>query len=88
MTEATQPDLVERSLILVMCSLMLFIGCWGLFLPRSLKNGVLGAISRVADQSRNESLASLLNWKHFILVIRIWSLFAIGIGVALARTLR
>ena len=88
MTEATQPDLVERILIVVMCSLMLFVGCWGLLLPRSLRQGVLGVLSRVADQSKTESVTGILNWKHFILVIRLWSLFAIGMGVALARTIK
>jgi hypothetical protein len=88
MTEATQPDLVERSLIVVLCLLMFFIGCWGLFMPHTLRKAALGIFGRLPDQTQARPVISFLSARYFILLLRLFSLFPIGMGVALLRTVK
>jgi len=87
MTDTNELDLVERSLITVVCLLMFFVGGWGLLKPHSLRRGVLDISSRMPDQSRVGPFVAFLNGRYFILLLRIFSLFPIGMGVALLRTI-
>ena len=88
MTEATETDLIERSLVVVLCLLMFFIGCWGLFMPHTLRKAALNIFARLPDQSQVRPVIGLLSARYFILFLRLFSLFPIGMGVVLLRTVR
>jgi hypothetical protein len=88
MTDSAEPDIVMRWLTIIICFLMFFIGCWGLFVPHTLRKAALGIFSRLPDQSQVRPFVDFLSGRYFTLLLRLFSLFPIGMGVALLRTVR
>ena len=83
MTDATQPDLVMRWLIVALCLPMFAVGFVGLLMPRQYRYALLGLSGRIPDQTSIPPFVRFMNARHFVLLVRFFSLFPIGLAIAL-----
>jgi hypothetical protein len=83
---AIQQDVTTRWFAMGMSLLLCFVGSWGLVFPHQYRKGLLGLFARVPDQRSIAPFLSFVNSRHFILVLRLFSLFPIGMAIALFRT--
>jgi hypothetical protein len=88
MTDAAQPDLVMRWLIVALCLPMFAVGGFGLLMPRQYRDALLGLSGRIPDQRSIAPFVRFMNARHFVLLVRVFSLFPISMAIALLFRLR
>jgi uncharacterized protein YjeT (DUF2065 family) len=88
MTETAEPDVVMRWVTIALCLPLFLTGFLGLVFPRQYRDGLIGMSARIANKSSIDPFLRFLHGKYFLLFLRVFSLFPIGMGVALLRTIR
>ena len=85
---ATEPDVVMRCLTIGLCVPMFVIGLWGLTLPHTYHKALVSLLGRLHDQKAVAPFVKFLNGRYFIPLLRAFSLFPIGLAIAILFTLR
>jgi len=88
MSDVGEPDLVMRWLIVLLCLPMLAVGILGFVMPRHYRDALLGISTRIPDQRAIAPFVRLMSGRHFVLFVRFFSLFPIGLAMALWFKLR
>jgi len=88
MTEAAEPDIVMRFLTIGLCLPLFLVGILGVVFPRQYRDALIGMSARVPDKSSMDPFVRFFRGKYFLLFLRVFSLFPIGMAVALLRTIR
>ena len=88
MTDTTEPDVVMRWLTIGLCLPLFIVGFWGLFMPHSYQKALVGVSGRLPDQTAIAPFVRFLNARYFILFLRLFSLFPIGLAVGILFTVR
>jgi hypothetical protein len=88
MTGTAEPDVVMRWLTIALCLPLFLTGFFGLVFPRQYRDALIGMSARIPDKSSIEPFLRFLRGRYFLLFLRVLSLFPIGMGVALLRTIR
>ena len=74
-----------RWLTIALCLPLFLVGFFGLVFPRQYRDALVRMSERIAVKS---PIDPFLRARHFPLFLRVFSLFPIGMGVALLRTIR
>ena len=77
-----------RWLTVALCLPLFGVGVWGLLMPRSYQKALIGISGRVPDQSAIAPFLRFVNGRYFVPLLRLVSLFPLGLAVALLRTIR
>jgi hypothetical protein len=80
---AIQQDVTTRWFAIGMSPLLCLVGFWGLVFPHQYRKAVLGVSARLPDQRSIAPFLRFVNSGRFILVLRVFSLFPIGMAIAL-----
>jgi uncharacterized protein YjeT (DUF2065 family) len=88
MTETAEPDVVMRWLTIALCLPLFLTGFFGLVFPRRYRDALIGMSARIPDKSSIDPILRFLRGRYFLLFLRVFSLFPIGMGVVLLRTIR
>jgi len=88
MTGTAEPDIVMRWLTITLCLPLFLSGFFGLVFLRQYRDALIGMSARIPDKSSIDPFLRFLRGRYFLLFLRVFSSFPIGMGVALLRTIR
>ncbi len=80
---AIQEDVTMRWLSLGLCLPLFLLGFWALFKPRRYQEILIRLTARLPDQKAAAPTIRFLKGRYFIAFLRLWSLIAIGMGLAI-----
>lgn len=84
---AIQQNPAMRWLKAFLCLPLCGAGLLGLLFPQEYRSSLLKFFSRAANQENLAPFMKLVNYRHFILLVRLLSILPIGVAIAIFRSL-